>query len=73
MHGGKYKDFKNLEKAIEYAIQYGTRLSADYVEKNLGTSIQTQVTRRDNIIDSNNGNIFMQSIVTIKSIGKPKI
>ena len=73
VHGGKYKDFKNLEKAVEYAIQYGTRLSVDYVEKNLGTSIQTQVTRRDNIIDSNNANIFMQSIVTIKSMGQPKI
>ena len=73
VHTDNYKDFKSLEYAVEYAIQYGTQISAGYVEQNLGTFIQTKITRHDNVIDKNNTNIFLQSIIKIKSIGTPRI
>jgi len=71
------QDFDNFEEAIAYATEAAHSLADTLAQHAGASSVQVQINRRDQIVDSNNGahdgGFFLGTEVKATAIGRPKL
>ena len=71
VHGETNETFTDLEKAVECASNYGTQFVKDYIEKNNGFDIITNINRNDRTVKVGNKNMFIESTISVRGVGEP--
>ena len=71
------QDFDNFEEAIAYAAEAAHSLADTLAQHAGASSVQVQINRKDQIVDSNNGahdgGFFLGTEVKATAIGRPKL
>jgi N-methylhydantoinase A/oxoprolinase/acetone carboxylase beta subunit len=71
------QDFDNIEEAIAYATEAARDLAGAHAQYAGASTVQVQISRKDQIVDSNNGahdgGFFLGTEVKATAIGRPRL